>query len=757
MNKYIKFISGKEYTLKDLFGGDTKIVIPDLQRDYCWGDKAYVNKNTNPQELVSGFLTNIIQLYKDSPIMPITLGLIYGYEQPYNNIQICDGQQRLTTLFLILGVVNMKSGGLFNHYIISEAEMKDDYEPHLQYAIRESTLYFLSDLCLNVFIKKDTQIKDIKISSWYFEEYNQDASIQSMISALNIINNIFEKKEIDYNEFGNYIINKLRVLYYDMGTRSRGEETYVVINTTGEPLSATENIKPILLGNLNAEDTKTYSNEWEEREEWFWKNRDDKENTSDNGMHTFFMWYWQIGLIQENRWEGDKKYPLNVRELFISEPRKIEDNEINEIKFDLDNYKKFKSLSNLHNYFNSLKKLIENIIQNEEIYKILSTIKPLQKIDENPHKNIWKWLRNVDLDVVLPLLHFVNKYNEEPNFNDKLYKFVRKIRKNYYDKRWNKNEENKISYRGKNYLDWRYFIQYINKLGLSELMDVNFDTSKISINKIPNINLNSLYSEDEKWKDISELSDIEKIEDNEYLMGDLTLLRMNSDDNCSVINTRWENLQKICNALDCNIKEDDYEFSNWFRLYCVVFDISNIGHISNCTWELEGCYFSEKKNNPFWIESKDIYDLLGHDDILSEIKKKVKEAVGQFIDKPNDHKELIKSWLVLKTIKATHNKKLLSYFNNRALSAYKTLGQNYIDKSYITFNWGNVLCGNSYSYGVLPARDNSNWNKEENLDSPLSSINYIGNYFDRKTTINNNDIKKYDNEIKLLIDKFKNI
>lgn len=49
MNKYIKFISGKEYTLKDLFGGDTKIVIPDLQRDYCWGDKAYVNKNTNPQ------------------------------------------------------------------------------------------------------------------------------------------------------------------------------------------------------------------------------------------------------------------------------------------------------------------------------------------------------------------------------------------------------------------------------------------------------------------------------------------------------------------------------------------------------------------------------------------------------------------------------------------------------------------------------------------------------------------------------------
>lgn len=45
MNKATKFISGNEYNLSQLFGGDNKIVIPDLQRDYCWGDNAFVSSN----------------------------------------------------------------------------------------------------------------------------------------------------------------------------------------------------------------------------------------------------------------------------------------------------------------------------------------------------------------------------------------------------------------------------------------------------------------------------------------------------------------------------------------------------------------------------------------------------------------------------------------------------------------------------------------------------------------------------------------
>ena len=97
----------------------------------------------------------------------------------------------------------------------------------------ESTLYFLSDLSKNIFIERKTNISDIKQASWYFNEYEQDASIQSMIAALATIDKYFENLELDYESLGNFIINNLQVLYYDMENRSRGEETYVIINTTG--------------------------------------------------------------------------------------------------------------------------------------------------------------------------------------------------------------------------------------------------------------------------------------------------------------------------------------------------------------------------------------------------------------------------------------------------------------------------------------------------------------------------------------------
>lgn len=66
MTKTVTFISGNEYCLQELFGNDTKIIIPDLQRDYCWGDNAYTSSiDKKPRELVSYFVRNIMELYEE--------------------------------------------------------------------------------------------------------------------------------------------------------------------------------------------------------------------------------------------------------------------------------------------------------------------------------------------------------------------------------------------------------------------------------------------------------------------------------------------------------------------------------------------------------------------------------------------------------------------------------------------------------------------------------------------------------------------
>ena len=312
--EYNKLETGKSYTLKDLFSKDNKIIIPDLQRDYCWG-----TPNKDRIELVSNFVKNIKENGFRKNETELNLGLIYGYEVPMGHIQLCDGQQRITTLFLLLGMINRNCNNAFQAQLISKTELDDDKEPYLQYAIRESSLYFLSDLVSSFFLKSDISLAKIKDQSWYFKDYNLDPSIQSMLSAMKIIED--ELKGIDVMAFGEYLIQKLSFIYYDMGSRKNGEETFVIINTTGEPLSATENLKPKLINTQANENQVSCSDKWEEWETYFWQHRKGngtKENdTADNGLKEFFRWITLLNttngddfkIIQDS---GDYQFDIKI-------------------------------------------------------------------------------------------------------------------------------------------------------------------------------------------------------------------------------------------------------------------------------------------------------------------------------------------------------------------------------------------------------------------------------------------------------------
>lgn len=288
------FKTGNEYTLGQLFSRNHKIIIPDLQRDYCWGLR---------EDLAKNFVLSLLEYFHDKKVRDskLGLGMIYGYEDPENHIQLCDGQQRITTLFLLIGMINRKSAEskLFQNFLVSEDEMKDDKEPYLQYSIRESTLYFLSDLVQNVFFSNRCSISGIKEQHWYFKDYDLDPSIQSMLLVLEQIDKVILDMD-DLEAFGKFLLNNLSFLYYDMGDRRNGEETYVIINTTGEPLTATENLKPILLSKiLDEKEKKNSSDIWEKWENFFWANRQ-KNDTSDNGLKEFFRWIMLITLDSES-------------------------------------------------------------------------------------------------------------------------------------------------------------------------------------------------------------------------------------------------------------------------------------------------------------------------------------------------------------------------------------------------------------------------------------------------------------------------
>lgn len=309
--------SGETYSLEQIFINCTngKVVMPDLQRDYCWGGKG---------TLVADFVNNIKKRFEDcrennkdwkddccltcidtecrtKAAHSLMMGLLYGYyEENRPNLQLCDGQQRLTTLYLLVGIINRMCGdNSFQRFLISDYELKeDDKEPNLLYDIRDSSLYFLSDLVCRCFIQENGESVDgalgdyIRKQKWWFKTYETDPTIQSMLAAMNEMQGLLQDMDKSaLKDFGCYVCNMLQFVYFDMGDRKNGEKTFVIINTTGEPLTATENLKPLVVTfDLREEEWERRSQQWDEMDNWFWKKRDKNEDTSDAGMKEFLRW-----------------------------------------------------------------------------------------------------------------------------------------------------------------------------------------------------------------------------------------------------------------------------------------------------------------------------------------------------------------------------------------------------------------------------------------------------------------------------------
>jgi hypothetical protein len=324
--------NGKTCTIGTLFSENNKVVIPDMQREYCWA------KTINPingESLVFNYINDILDLYTKNKV--IRMGLIYAYQAPQTFIQLCDGQQRITTLYLLLGLLHkrlLKDGNdyskIIKRILISEFEEEnDDREPRLQYAIRESTLWFTRDLVNEYFLKQDS--RQIQNSPWYFEEYNLDPSIENMVSAISIIEKILEPLDSSIIcGLAHFVVDKITFLYYDMGNRQYGEDQFVVINTTGVGLSNTENIKPKLIASItNITERETYSIKWEEEwEHFFWthmRNPDSRDYTVDADFHEFLRWVFIIEKAGDGTLSSDKIKYTPAQKALDGEPFNIFD------------------------------------------------------------------------------------------------------------------------------------------------------------------------------------------------------------------------------------------------------------------------------------------------------------------------------------------------------------------------------------------------------------------------------------------------
>ncbi len=667
--KDITLKSGNAYSLSELFSEDRKIIIPDMQRDYCWGDNVYGEKKN--EDLVTKFSESLFDVFSENKEnKEVQLGMIYAYESPDNHIQLCDGQQRITTLYLLMGLLHKKTNNnSLKDCLISTFEWEnDDKECRLQYAIRESTLYFLNDLVDNCFINNQ-EIKTIKEQSWYFKEYDLDPTIQSMIKALVIIEKELANKTPQYLDvFSTFLMKNLTFLYFDMQNRDRGEDMFVIINTTGEPLTPTDNLKPILLSDFN--DPK-FSAEWEKRETYFWKNKKQNEVEADNGVNDFLTWYLKI-VKQDDKFELINFFKKQSKE------------------------QKEKALTEIEKYFNKIPVLI-NALQND-------VFKSIEREGVNTIQNLRSFTKKDEIEeyILLPLLAFIVKFEDESN----TYQFLRRLRKNYFDYIW-------VERKG-NYVNWRYILQIIEKSNSLEEA-LRFDYLDSRIKQITNVPLNQWYNVEEQLKvPLTEHKSLLEIwEDDTDFMGDLSFLFKTAkcNDSSESIPALQENdtfeitkLQKIFNDYQKTIgllrkKEDikntEYKLSNLFRLFRLFIECDKVGHIYKASGDFEGVLFSTLNRNH--LNKVDFMNLLNSEDLTGFCENFVKEQVKKqniFDLSEFSVDKFIKGWLSLKVFHANQENVLLRFHdgNETGVAAYIDKNGNKLIES-MDFDWDNGICG----------------------------------------------------------------
>lgn len=230
--------NGDLYTFLQLLGSCTKIVIPKIQRDYAQGRQDPAGSNLC-EEVRNSFVNSI----KNALIgnTPLVLDYVYGSRDDANFFYPIDGQQRLTTLFLLHWYIAMKEGKM--------AEVKTELNK-FTYEIRDTAKEFcMSLLDVSFDVSMVSSVKaEISNSAKYYTAYDEDPTIQAMLVMLE---KIHEELKDEANLFDK--LNNIKFWVLSLEHFGLTDDLFVKMNARGKRLSKFDTFKSELESALDRE------------------------------------------------------------------------------------------------------------------------------------------------------------------------------------------------------------------------------------------------------------------------------------------------------------------------------------------------------------------------------------------------------------------------------------------------------------------------------------------------------------------------
>lgn len=206
-----------------------KIIIPPLQRDYAQGRE----KNAEIEQIRNSLIEEIFEALVTNK--PLVLNFIYGEKADGRFVPI-DGQQRLTTLFLL------------HWYVFKQSSFSEGLEKlkGFSYQTRVTSERFCENICdATIDFSVDKISAEIKECYWLTGNFLKDPTIKSMLTVLDAIHLKF-KTCTGFEELKDKLIGSecpISFLWLPMDNFQKTNDLYIKMNARGKLLSDFEIFK----------------------------------------------------------------------------------------------------------------------------------------------------------------------------------------------------------------------------------------------------------------------------------------------------------------------------------------------------------------------------------------------------------------------------------------------------------------------------------------------------------------------------------
>ncbi len=240
-------------SIKELLmtGTKEKFLIPEYQRPYAWTD-----------DQVLTLFEDLVEYTNNQNESSYFLGCIVSFSNENKEQEIIDGQQRITTLFLLLRAIHRKLQKM------SDSKEKDNFIRQIEPAIWKideltSVADYSSVLIESKVLEVEyNQILENILKIGEVEDKSKDRYSLNYKLLIKLLDEYANNEPLNFYRFTNNVLNKTIVLPIKADTQETALTIFSTLNDRGLPLSDADIFKAKIYNKLNEENKAKFVVEW---------------------------------------------------------------------------------------------------------------------------------------------------------------------------------------------------------------------------------------------------------------------------------------------------------------------------------------------------------------------------------------------------------------------------------------------------------------------------------------------------------------